>query len=84
MELEQHRQMLIQHNHLHNTDGVYTFYYDESNNIRRLYLTESGLNVQPGNFVLAGIAREGLDCKLILVLVPDQVRNSLKGRGGNA
>ena len=57
--------MLIQHNHLQNTDEVYTFYYDESNNIRRLYLTESGFNVQQtDNFVLAGIAHKGLDCEV--------------------
>tara|TARA_R110000765_G_scaffold334281_1_gene424694 strand:+ start:21201 stop:22253 length:1053 start_codon:yes stop_codon:yes gene_type:complete len=40
---------------------VYTFYYDETNNIRRLHLTESGLNVQQAdNFILAGIAHKGL------------------------
>lgn len=64
MELEQQRKSIIQHNHLQNTDDVYTFYYDESNNIRRLYLTESGLNVhQTDNFVLAGIAHKGLGCE---------------------
>lgn len=64
MDLDQQREMLIQHNHLQNTDDVYTFYYDESNNIRRLYLTESGLNVQRvDNFVLAGILHKGLNCR---------------------
>lgn len=64
LELEQHRAMLIQHNDLLRTDDVYTFYYDETNNIRRLYLTESGFNVlQTENFVLAGIAHKGLGCE---------------------
>lgn len=64
MELQKHRSMLIQHNQLRHTDDVYTFYYDETNNIRRLYLTASGLNVEKAdNFVLAGIAHQGLDCK---------------------
>jgi hypothetical protein len=53
--------MLIQHNHLLNTDDVYTFYNDKTNNIRRLYLTDFGLNVQQAdNSVLAGIAHKGL------------------------
>lgn len=39
----------------------YTLYYDETNNIRKLYLTETGLNVaKHDNFVIGGIAlKEG-------------------------
>nr|WP_180166517.1 DUF3800 domain-containing protein [Stenotrophomonas sp. SbOxS2]NYT99361.1 DUF3800 domain-containing protein [Stenotrophomonas sp. SbOxS2] len=40
-----------------NTDTPFTLYYDETNNIRRLALTESGLNHQALDcFVLGGIA----------------------------
>ena len=41
-------------------DEVYTFYYDETNNIRRLRVTPSGLNVQnPQCYVLGGIVHQG-------------------------
>lgn len=44
-------------NWIPNTDIPYTLYYDESNNIRRLALTESGLNHGALDcFVLGGIA----------------------------
>lgn len=36
-------------------DDVYTIYYDETNNIRRLHVRPDGLNVkEPACFVLAG------------------------------
>ena len=42
-------------------DRVFTFHYDETNNIRRLHLTPNGLNVRaPQCFVLGGIAHAGL------------------------
>ena len=41
-------------------DGDYTFYYDETNNIRRLRVTPTGLNVRnPQCYVLGGIAHKG-------------------------
>lgn len=41
-------------------DDEFTFYYDESNNIRKLHLTNTGLNVEKAcNFVLAGIIHKG-------------------------
>jgi hypothetical protein len=42
-------------------EGRFTIYYDETNNIRKLYLTETGFNVtKHENFVLGGIAlKEG-------------------------
>ena len=45
---------------LKGADRPYVFYYDETNNIRRLLVTESGLNnseVKP--FVLGGVAHSG-------------------------
>jgi hypothetical protein len=56
------RELLIQMNNLKNIDDIYTFYYDETNNVRKLYLneTENGLNVSDyQNFVLAGIFHQG-------------------------
>lgn len=41
-------------------DAVYTIYYDETNNIRRLHTRADGLNVsEPKCFVIAGIAYRG-------------------------
>lgn len=46
---------------LANADEVYTIYYDETNNIRRLLVTPNGLNVpEPKCFVLGRIAHKGL------------------------
>ncbi|EHF3472149.1 hypothetical protein J1C15_003145, partial [Proteus mirabilis] len=60
MDVNKLREMLIEHNGLQNTDEVYTFYYDETNNIRKLYLKDSGFNVNKAdNFILAGILHKG-------------------------
>jgi Protein of unknown function (DUF3800) len=41
-------------------DGVYTFYYDETNNIRKFYLKEYDFNSAfTNNFVLGGLVHEG-------------------------
>jgi hypothetical protein len=64
MDINEHRDMVICFNGIQNADDIYTFYYDETNNIRKLYLTESGFNVDKAdNFVLAGIMHKGLDCQ---------------------
>lgn len=45
---------------LKNMDNVYTFYYDETNNIRRFHIAQNGLNIkEPQIFVLAGIVYKG-------------------------
>lgn len=45
---------------LQKTDRPYTFYYDETNNIRRLHLTETGFNEpDPTCFLLGGIGHDG-------------------------
>ena len=55
------RNKIIEFGRLQGVDDIYTFFYDETNNIRKLYLTGKGLNVdQPHNFVLAGIACRGV------------------------
>lgn len=41
-------------------DSVYTFYHDETNNIRKLHIDEQGLNVpELKTFVLGGVVHEG-------------------------
>lgn len=41
-------------------DNVYTFYHDETNNIRKLHINEQGLNVpELKTFVLGGVVHEG-------------------------
>jgi len=50
------RQMLIDAHQLRRVDDKFTFYYDETNNIRKFYLTNNGTNVsEHNNFVLGGI-----------------------------
>ena len=61
MDVNENRDILIRHNDLQNTNDVYTFYYDETNNIRKLHLNDARLNVdKTDNFVLAGILHKGL------------------------
>lgn len=61
MDVNDHRDILIWYSGIQNTELVYTFYYDETNNIRKLYLKDTGLNVKRAdNFVLAGILHKGL------------------------
>lgn len=50
------RDYLIKKGNLTKADEVYTFYYDETNNIRKFYLKEDGYNESLDlNFVLGGI-----------------------------
>ena len=60
IDVNEHREAAIAFHELDRVDEVYTFYYDETNNIRRLHITHDGLNVKdPGCFVLGGIAHRG-------------------------
>lgn len=53
------RQMMIDAFQLRRVDDKFTFYYDETNNIRKFYLTDDGTNVpEHKNFVLGGIVLE--------------------------
>jgi len=41
-------------------DGVYTFYYDETNNIRKFYIRKTDFNSTfTDNFVLGGLVHGG-------------------------
>ena len=60
MDIDDLRAAAIQINGLTKADAAYTLYYDETNNIRRLHVTEDGFNVvAPQCFVLGGIAHIG-------------------------
>jgi|EndMetStandDraft_2_1072991.scaffolds.fasta_scaffold03607_2 hypothetical protein len=72
-----------------NVDGVYSFYYDETNNVRKLHLTPDGLNIRrPDCFVLGGIVHGGpprsidlSDLRTLLRLQPSVKEIKLKHLG---
>ena len=43
---------------LYGLDEEYVFFYDETNNIRKFWITDDGLNEKPTNFVLGGIVHK--------------------------
>ena len=54
------RDSMIAANGLSEVDGCYTFYYDETNNVRKLHLTPGGMNIlAPDCFVLGGVVHSG-------------------------
>lgn len=55
-ETKHYRDYAIYHSRLINLDYHYTFYYDETNNIRKFYLKKNGFNENyHTNFVLGGL-----------------------------
>lgn len=60
IDVDEMRGPAIQMYGLIKADDVYTLYYDETQNVRRLHVTPDGLNVrEPQCFVLGGIAHAG-------------------------
>lgn len=60
IDVDERRNQVIAAHGLANVDHPFTLHYDETNNIRRLLLTPSGLNVrEPRCFVLGGVAHAG-------------------------
>ncbi len=60
VDINEIRRQTIALHGLTKADEVYTIYYDETNNIRRLHIRDSGLNVKnPKCFVVGGIAHSG-------------------------
>ncbi|MEA9822442.1 hypothetical protein VDF98_03275 [Xanthomonas campestris pv. raphani] len=43
---------------LYGLDEEYVFFYDETNNVRKFWITDDGLNQKPTNFVLAGLVHK--------------------------
>jgi hypothetical protein len=60
IDIDEWRDKQIQLHGLVGTDVEATFYYDETNNIRKLYIGDQGLNVAELKvFVLGGVLRKG-------------------------
>lgn len=60
IDVDEIRNPQIQMFGLTGADTVYTFYHDETNNIRKLHVGEQGLNVpELKTFVLGGVVHEG-------------------------
>ncbi|QNT68367.1 DUF3800 domain-containing protein [Defluviicoccus vanus] len=60
MDVNEIRDPQIQMFCLSGADNIYTFYHDETNNIRKLHIDDRGLNVAELKvFILGGIAHEG-------------------------
>ncbi len=60
IDIDEIRNAHIRLHGLSKADLVYTFFHDETNNIKKLRLNEQGLNVaQPSIFVLGGVVHEG-------------------------
>lgn len=55
MDINELRNDLIKINQLSNTSDQYTFFYDETNNIRKLYIDNQSFNSEPSIFALGGI-----------------------------
>ena len=43
---------------LYGVDEEYVFFYDETNNVRKFWITDDGLNQKPTNFVLGGLVHK--------------------------
>lgn len=60
IDVNEMRDVAIRAHRLTKADAIYTLYYDETQNVRRLHVTPHGLNVrEPQCFVLGGIAHTG-------------------------
>lgn len=60
-------------------DGVYTFYYDETNNIRKFHLKEYDFNSAfSNNFVLGGLVHEGSAPDIQPLIDSFQLQKSVK------
>jgi hypothetical protein len=81
IDVNEVRDPLIALNGLTNVDRDYTFYYDETNNIRRLHVTADGFNVkEPTCFVLGGVAHIGQPRPLDLASLKAAVRLQLTAK----
>jgi len=60
MDIDEARNIAMRMSGLSGLDKVYTFYHDETNNIKKLRVVEGGLNVaDPKVFVLGGVVHAG-------------------------
>ena len=60
IDVNEMRDIIVAAYQLTNVDEPYTFYYDETNNVRKLHLTADGMNIRrPECFVIGGIVHRG-------------------------
>jgi hypothetical protein len=58
MDVDEYRKMISELSNLPLFDGKYSFYYDETGNVRKFRLTENGVNAEEGianDFILGGV-----------------------------
>lgn len=61
IDVNEIRNLIIKLHSLQNVDEPYTFYYDETNNVKKLHLTPDGMNIRrPACFLVGGIVHRGL------------------------
>ena len=80
LNVEEHKKTVFELNEIEPFEEEMTFYYDESGNCRKFYLTDTGFNDSDaikGDFVLAGVAHEG---KSFEIDVPSLYKALEKGR----
>jgi len=75
VDIDEFRKSQIQLYGLSKADNSYTFYHDETNNIRKLHVSAQGLNVaELKTFVLGGVVHEGTPRALDLELLRTAMR----------
>lgn len=81
IDVDEIRDPQIQMFGLTGADTVYTFYHDETNNIRKLHIDEQGLNVpELKTFVLGGVVHEGSQRPLDLSSLRQAMRIQLSAQ----
>jgi hypothetical protein len=56
IDVNEIRNSIIALHSIQNVDEPYTFYYDETNNVKKLLLTPDGMNIRrPACFLVGGI-----------------------------
>jgi len=75
LDVNDMRRPIISTYGLTRADREYTFYYDETNNVRKLLLTPDGMNIRrPACFVLGGILHEGAPRSIDLAALKSALR----------
>ena len=77
-DVNEMRKPFIEYEKLECVDDEFTFFYDESNNIRKLYLTSKGLNVEKSCNLVSALVdtfsfqarpfyeKHGYECQMVL------------------
>jgi len=75
IDIDEIRDGIIAMHGLTKADAEYVLYHDETNNIKKLHLSEQGLNVtEPSFFVLGGVVHEGSPRQLDLAPLRQAMR----------